>query len=91
MHWGREYAQDPGPREEALAARLEGKGVELIIGSHSHRAGGLICHRNSCRVFSLGNFIFDQHGPNISGALLEVIFFPQGTYFLRWHPWRNPD
>jgi hypothetical protein len=37
----------------------------------------------------LGNFIFDQSGPNISGAVLEVLFFPQGTYFLRWLPVGN--
>lgn len=40
-------------------------------------------------AFFLGNFIFDQRGPGISGAVLEAMFFPQGTYFLRWQPLEN--
>jgi len=89
MHWGQEYSQEPGDREQALSAALESRGVELIIGSHSHRAGQLVCRQQSCLAFSLGNFIFDQNRPEVSGALLEVIFFSQGTYFLRWHPLGN--
>jgi hypothetical protein len=85
LHWGREYAKDPGPREQALTSLLEQKGVELIIGSHPHRAGGLVCGPKACLAYSLGNFIFDQSRPEVSGTLLEVMFFPQGTYFLRLH------
>jgi AmmeMemoRadiSam system protein B len=89
VHWGEEFTARPGPREEAVAARLKARGVELIIGSHSHRAGGLTGDQSQCQVFSLGNFIFDQRRPEVSGALLEVAFFPQGTYFLRLHPLGN--
>jgi len=42
--------------------------------------------RKACQVFSLGNFLFDQEGPRVSGMLLEAVFFPQGTYFLKVHP-----
>ena len=89
LHWGREYSQEPGPRENALISALTRKGVELIMGSHTHRAGALTGHRQACLAFSLGNFIFDQSQPGISGALLEARFFPQGTYFLKWHPLGN--
>ena len=89
VHWGPEYAGEPTPREELVAARLAAKGVELIIGSHSHRATGLTATKDCCQVFSLGNFIFDQRRPEASGAILEVIFFPSGTYFLRLHPLGN--
>jgi poly-gamma-glutamate synthesis protein (capsule biosynthesis protein) len=89
VHWGEEFRAGPGLREEALAARLKARGVELIIGSHPHRAGALTGDRRQCLAFSLGNFIFDQRRPEVSGALLEVIFFPQGTYFLRLHPLGN--
>jgi poly-gamma-glutamate synthesis protein (capsule biosynthesis protein) len=85
LHWGQEYAGEPGAREEAIIDVLKAKGVEVIVGCHTHRAGSLVCRQDSCLAFSLGNFIFDQSQPGISGALLEVIFFPQGTYFLRWH------
>jgi AmmeMemoRadiSam system protein B len=89
LHWGQEYSREPGPREQTLISVLQGKGVELLMGCHSHRAGPLICRPQTCLAFSLGNFIFDQTQPGISGALLEAIFFPQGTYFLRWHPLGN--
>ncbi len=89
LHWGREFEAAAGPREEALAACLQERGVEVIIGCHSHRAAGLVGTRKSCRVFSLGNFLFDQTGPRVSGVLLEAVFFPQGTYFLRMHPLMN--
>ncbi len=89
LHWGEEFTGGPGPREQALAARLAGQGVELIIGSHPHRAGALTGDRQQCLAFSLGNFIFDQRRPEVSGALLEVVFYPQGTYFLRLHPLGN--
>jgi AmmeMemoRadiSam system protein B len=89
LHWGEEFRAVPGPREQALAARLAGRGVELIIGSHPHRAGALTGDRKHCLAFSLGNFIFDQNRPEVSGALLEVMFYSQGTYFLRLHPLGN--
>jgi poly-gamma-glutamate capsule biosynthesis protein CapA/YwtB (metallophosphatase superfamily) len=89
LHWGQEFTATPGPREQALAARIKARGVELIIGSHPHRAGALTGDRQQCLAFSLGNFIFDQRRPGVSGALLEVIFYPQGTYFLRLHPLGN--
>ena len=89
LHWGQEFTATPGPREQALAARLNAGGVELIIGSHPHRAGALTGDRQQCLAYSLGNFIFDQRRPEVSGALLEVMFFPQGTYFLQLHPLGN--
>jgi len=89
LHWGQEFTATPGPREQALAARLAAEGVELVIGSHPHRAGTLTGDRRQCLAYSLGNFIFDQRRPEVSGALLEVMFFPQGTYFLRLHPLGN--
>ncbi|MGQ9689140.1 MAG: AmmeMemoRadiSam system protein B [Desulfobaccales bacterium] len=89
VHWGREFAAKPTERQQLIADRLTQKGVELIIGSHPHRTQGLTATRHSLRVFSLGNFVFDQKRPEASGALLEVIFFPTGKYFVRLHPLAN--
>jgi AmmeMemoRadiSam system protein B len=89
IHWGQAFAAEAGPREQALAALLVDQGVEVIIGCHSHRASQLAGTRKSCQVFSLGNFLFDQDRPQVSGMLLEAIFFPQGTYFLKVHPLKN--
>ena len=89
LHWGREFANQAGPREQALADLLEEMGVEVIIGCHSHRARRLEGSRKSCRIFSLGNFLFDQDKGPVSGILLEAVFFPQGTYFLKVHRLNN--
>ena len=89
LHWGQEFANQAGPREQALADLLEEMGVEVIIGCHSHRARRLEGSRKSCRIFSLGNFLFDQDKGPVSGILLEAVFFPQGTYFLKVHRLNN--
>jgi AmmeMemoRadiSam system protein B len=89
LHWGREFANQAGPREQALADLLEEMGVEVIIGCHSHRARRLEGSRKSCRIFSLGNLLFDQDKGPVSGILLEAVFFPQGTYFLKVHRLNN--
>ena len=89
LHWGQEFTHRPGPREEALAGLLEEMGAAVIIGCHSHRAGALTGTLKSCRAFSLGNFLFDQDRGDVSGAVLEADFFPQGTYFLKLHAIKN--
>ena len=89
LHWGQEFANQAGPREQALADLLEEMGVEVIIGCHSHRARRLEGSRKSCRIFSLGNFLFDQDKGPVSGILLEAVFFPQGTYSLKVHRLNN--
>lgn len=83
VHWGREYSGRPGAREASLGSALRRRGVELLIGTHSHTAGRLSCQLGGCTIFSLGNFIFDQIGEQVSGKILNVRFFPQGTYFLK--------
>jgi poly-gamma-glutamate synthesis protein (capsule biosynthesis protein) len=85
IHWGEEYSDHPSQRELDLAAGLQEKGVELVMGCHSHRPSHMKCTRTNCEVFSLGNFIFDQSHALNTGKLLEVAFFPQGTYSLRLH------
>ncbi len=89
MHWGREFVTMPGQRERALAHSLQAAGVPMIVGAHPHRAsrrievlGGL----DAVRVYSLGNFVFDQRAPRASGAVLQVSQFEQGTRALRLIP-----
>jgi len=67
LHWGQEFTGTPGPREQALAARIVASGVELIIGNHPHRAGALTGDRQHCLAYSLGNFIFDQRRRRFPG------------------------
>ncbi|MBF0495522.1 MAG: CapA family protein, partial [Deltaproteobacteria bacterium] len=88
LHFGHEFSP-PAEREKAIVAALHACGVETIFGAHSHRPEKLACGLNSCRTFSLGNFIFDQTDPRAGGTMIEVAFFSDGIYFLREHALGN--
>jgi poly-gamma-glutamate capsule biosynthesis protein CapA/YwtB (metallophosphatase superfamily) len=81
-----EFQTVPDQRQIALAEGLARAGVSLIIGAHPHRALPHFAALNSGRAtvaYSLGNFLFDQFDRRASSAVLEVRFFPQGTFFVR--------
>lgn len=91
-HWGGDYTDAPADFERRAMQVLADCGVSAAVGAHSHRAsagvelaggGGLPW------VFSLGNFIFDQKGAGVSGQLVEVRVFAQGTLALRPVPLPN--
>jgi AmmeMemoRadiSam system protein B len=91
-HWGDDYVADPGPFEREVLDRLSKCGVSAVIGAHSHKASKRIELRSGGAlqsVFSMGNLIFDQTGPDISGSMVELRIFRQGTIFLRIVPIPN--
>ena len=86
LHWGREYQPAPDARQTELAGALRQSGVALIVGAHPHQAYPRIealAGGETAVAYSLGNFLFDQFSDRASGAILEVRFFPQGTFFAR--------
>ncbi|MFH0834179.1 MAG: AmmeMemoRadiSam system protein B, partial [Patescibacteria group bacterium] len=85
LHFGSEFVTEPNKRDRELIEKLRQKGVEFVIGAHSHRASELDCQPDFCQIFSLGNFIFDQPYDYTSGKLLEIDFFANGNYFARTH------
>lgn len=92
VHWGREYVAEPSARETMLADEMRLRGVTLIAGGHPHVSSGAILPLgggDTAKVYSLGNFLFDQGSDRSSGALLEVRVFAQGTVFCRLIPLPN--
>lgn len=102
VHWGREYVNAAESAETKIAQTLHRCGVSAIIGAHSHQATTDILAPNGGEMsvfYSLGNFLFDQSGPRVSGALLELRSFRQGTFatrriaipnlFEQGHPFRH--
>jgi AmmeMemoRadiSam system protein B len=92
LHWGTEYEERPGARELELIDGLRRGAVSLIVGAHPHRASQSIealAGGQAQLVYSLGNFLFDQRTELVSGALLEVTLFDQGTFFTRLIPLPN--
>ncbi len=62
LHWGEEYVFKPNAAQRQLAAFLASKGVDIIIGSHSHYVGEVEFIGDSLVIYSLGNFISSQRG-----------------------------
>jgi poly-gamma-glutamate synthesis protein (capsule biosynthesis protein) len=85
LHWGTEFRREATSRQIELLSWLAESPVSAIFGAHPHvdsggpelwRGGdGLVCR-------SLGNFLFDQRSG--SGAIAEVRFFEDKTFFVRW-------
>ena len=92
LHWGKEGVVEPTARELMLADVLRQRAVTTIIGAHPHKASKAVVSLaggEAQMTLSLGNFLFDQTGPDASGALLEVTVFDQGTVFTRLRPIPN--
>jgi poly-gamma-glutamate synthesis protein (capsule biosynthesis protein) len=92
LHWGREYEVAPGEREASLADALRRAAVSLIVGAHPHRASErliVLGGGETLLAYSLGNLLFDQLGAKSTGTVLELRFFPQGTFFARLIPIPN--
>lgn len=92
IHWGEEWTHSADQEEHDLASKLADCGVSAIVGHHSHQASKTVQSVNggaAQMVYSLGNFIFDQSGPNATGAILEVRVFEQSTVFSRLIPIPN--
>lgn len=86
VHWGEEGNPTARQREREIAEELRQQSIVAVVGSHPHVASTaitLVGEGEMQTTHSLGNFLFDQLGPNTSGALLEVRVFPQGTMFTR--------
>jgi poly-gamma-glutamate synthesis protein (capsule biosynthesis protein) len=73
-HWGVEYALKPTPGQVDLAHQMIDAGADLIVGSHPHVVQPVEKYHDRWIAYSLGNFIFDQEGPNTHrGLMLKAI------------------
>jgi AmmeMemoRadiSam system protein B len=92
VHWGQEYTHTPQPATYTAAQALHTCGVNVIVGAHSHQAAHeveAIQGGGFQMTYSLGNLLFDQKGERVSGALLELRRFKQGTVATRLIPVPN--
>lgn len=73
-HWGIEYALKPTSEQVDLAHQMIDAGADLIVGSHPHVIQPVEKYHDRWIAYSLGNFIFDQQGPNTHrGLMLKAI------------------
>jgi poly-gamma-glutamate capsule biosynthesis protein CapA/YwtB (metallophosphatase superfamily) len=61
MHWGTEYEHVPEKHQVEWAHRLIDAGADLVIGHHPHVLQSIEIYKERPILYSLGNFVFDQH------------------------------
>ncbi len=61
IHFGEEYEPKHNKRQETLAHSAVDAGADFIIGHHPHVVQDIDYYKEKPIVYSLGNFIFDQH------------------------------
>jgi poly-gamma-glutamate synthesis protein (capsule biosynthesis protein) len=69
MHAGEEHKFVPNARQKAFAKAAVKAGADLVIGAHPHVVQPAEKIDGKWVFYSLGNFIFDQGGPDQSEAL----------------------
>ncbi len=89
VHCGNEYKYKPNDRVREVAKMMEEAGAEVFIGHHPHMTGPYEATLSAFQFWSLGNFVFDQLRSETDGALLEIVFFDPGTYWIMQHPAEN--
>ncbi|AMR27133.1 hypothetical protein A0257_08435 [Hymenobacter psoromatis] len=68
LHWGTEYAARPDAGQRQLAHDLIDAGAAAVVGAHPHVVQPVEFYRGRPIIYSLGNFLFDQHGGNTALA-----------------------
>ncbi|MFC1567023.1 CapA family protein [bacterium] len=61
FHWGVEFQQIPTINQVKFAHELIDAGADLILGHHPHVLQPIEIYKDKYIVYSLGNFVFDQH------------------------------
>jgi poly-gamma-glutamate synthesis protein (capsule biosynthesis protein) len=61
LHWGIEYQHTPMINQVQWGRKIIDAGADLIIGHHPHVLQSIEIYRNRFILYSLGNFVFDQH------------------------------
>lgn len=62
LHWGTEYAGQPTAAQRQQARTLIDCGAAAVVGAHPHVVQTVEYYRGRPILYSLGNFLFDQHG-----------------------------
>jgi poly-gamma-glutamate synthesis protein (capsule biosynthesis protein) len=78
FHWGVEYAARPAKEQVQLAHLCIDSGADLVIGHHPHVIQSIEKYRGKFILYSLGNFVFDQHKPEQRESILFACTFREG-------------
>jgi poly-gamma-glutamate synthesis protein (capsule biosynthesis protein) len=87
IHWGIEYTHTPMKRQILGAHEIIDAGADLIIGHHPHVLQSIELYKDRFILYSLGNFVFDQHKQyQRESAIFSCIFQKGSIDSLAVHP-----
>jgi len=87
-HWGTEYTATTTATQRRLAHAAIDDGADLVIGSHTHVAGGIEVYRGRPIFYSLGDFVFNIQRSEATeeSVLLELTFVGTRLVQVDLHP-----
>jgi gamma-polyglutamate biosynthesis protein CapA len=78
FHWGVEYTDRPTETQVGFAHLAVDEGADLVVGHHPHVIQSIEKYHGKFILYSLGNFVFDQHKPVQREALIFSCEFRGG-------------
>ncbi|MCL5031004.1 MAG: CapA family protein [Bacteroidetes bacterium] len=70
LHWGHEFVNHPSDFQVKLGRSIIDAGARGVIGHHPHVLQRIEMYNTGIIVYSLGNFIFDQHFPPCTQSII---------------------
>lgn len=88
VHWGDEYADNPGAYQRKAAKSLIDQGADLVVGHHPHVLQGIERHGRGAIAYSMGNFLFENTNavPRLTGVLRARFDARRCLEALTFHP-----
>lgn len=89
LHWGWNYEHNskPSPEQIELGHTLIDKGVDIVLGHHSHVFQPVEFYHGKIIAYSLGNFIFDMwRDENKRTGIIEILINPNNEISVKIIP-----
>lgn len=77
-HWGNEYEFYPTDKQRKYAHLCIDNGADLVLGHHPHVIQSIEKYKGKYIIYSLGNFIFDQHRKERRQSIIFACTFQDG-------------
>ncbi len=88
LHWGIEERTQPSARQVELAHWLVELGVDVVAGHHPHVQQPAERYRRGVILYSMGNFVFDQHSLSafMDSRIYRIVVTKEGVRRAAWLP-----
>lgn len=81
FHWGRENQPVPTMNQVDNAHAIIDAGADIVLGHHPHVLQNVEIYKGRPIVYSLGNFVFDNHSVNQKQSMIFGCEFEKGKIF----------